>query len=147
MMIFVFYAGLVWYAAVKWRRRWQSFAAVTAGVALVAFFITAHPALTRLTGVRLAGTMIHALLYPYVALLGMVGYFVACLPRSPGEGAKRPCVQCGYDLVGIEEFDKPVCPECGREVPSSRAIAAPPGVRTADAPSDHAGPDRSTMPA
>ncbi|HRJ49409.1 MAG TPA: hypothetical protein PKU91_02680, partial [Phycisphaerales bacterium] len=65
-------------------------------------------------GFRLVGAMVNGLLYPFAALLGLVGYYIAVIPRPPGEGAQHPCEHCGYDLVGMEETDRGVCPECGK---------------------------------
>ena len=81
---------------------------------MVAAIITGHQRVSALLGIgQMVPTMVNALLYPYVFLLGGVGYYMAVLPRPAGEGAKDPCAQCGYDLHGIEEFAQPVCPECG----------------------------------
>lgn len=115
MMVFVLHAALVWWAAARWRRRWQSFIAVTGGVLMVAAVILSHQRVSALLGIgQMVPVMVNALLYPYIVLLAAVGYYIAVLPRPVGEGAKEPCDHCGYDLEGIEEFAAPVCPECGK---------------------------------
>lgn len=112
-MIFVIYAAVVWYWAARWRRSWRAFAVVTAALLVLGAIMAGHERVGRLIGFGVVGTMVNALLYPYSVLLGLVGYYIAVLPRPPGEGAKHPCHHCGYDLVGMEEFAAPVCPECG----------------------------------
>ncbi|MBL8964945.1 MAG: hypothetical protein KF787_00985 [Phycisphaeraceae bacterium] len=114
MMIFVLYAAIVWYAAARWRRTWWAFSAVTAGLLLIIGFILAQGWISQAIGFRLVGVMVNGLLYPFAALLGLVGYYIAVIPRPPGEGAQHPCEHCGYDLVGMEETDRGVCPECGK---------------------------------
>lgn len=115
-MIFVLYSAVVWCAAAKWRRTWRSFVVVALGVMAIAMIMFGQERLTSLVGMRMFGPMLNALLYPYVVLLGLVGFYIAVLPRPLGEGAVRPCVHCGYDLIGMEEFREQVCPECGAEI-------------------------------
>lgn len=113
MMIFVVYSAIVWWAAAKWRRTWRAFVAVSLGLMLVAFLMIGHERIFAPLGLRMVGAMLKGLLYPYIVLLGLVGYYIAILPRPLGEGAKHPCTACGYDLVGAEEYTKLECPECG----------------------------------
>lgn len=113
MMIFVLYAAVVWYAAARWRRTWWSFAVVTGGLLVIIGFILAQDWISLAIGFRLVGVMVNGLLYPFAVLLGLVGYYIALIPRPPGEGASVPCEHCGYDLVGMEN-PAGVCPECGQ---------------------------------
>lgn len=124
MMVFVIYAAMVWWLAAKWRRTWLSFAAVTAGVLFVLALARGQEWFGVVTGIRLVNTMVNALLYPYVVLLGLMGYYIAVLPRPLGEGAHKPCRNCGYDLVGAEEFESTLCPECGVDWRPARELDA-----------------------
>jgi hypothetical protein len=130
MMIFVIYAAIVWWLAAKWRRTWRSFVVVTVGVLFILAIAKGHDRLAVFTGFRFVGVMVNALLYPYVILLGLMGYYIAVIPRPVGEGAHKPCRHCGYDLVGAEEFASTLCPECGADwrpiKPQSTELAAIP---------------------
>ncbi|MCC6426734.1 MAG: hypothetical protein IT435_07920 [Phycisphaerales bacterium] len=116
MMIFVVYAALVWYAAAKWRRQWLSFVIVTLGVGLILAIMLSGRRLAEWTGIPILQMMVNGLLYPYIFLLGFIGYFIALIPRPPGEGSKRPCEHCGYDLIGHDDSATPICPECGEPI-------------------------------
>jgi hypothetical protein len=52
-----------------------------------------------------------SIMYPYTALVGAVGLFLAVLPR---DHPPEHCSACGYDLRGL---GRPVrtCPECGAD--------------------------------
>jgi hypothetical protein len=107
---FVIYAVAVWYAAARWRRRWESFAWITAGFAglvLVAYF---HWRLNIWTHGNIYLPVLRVLLFPYTALVVGIGLFIALLPRRIIPWAH--CPGCLYDLRGL---DAPVesCPECG----------------------------------
>lgn len=110
VLIFPIIAGLVWVPAMIWRRKWQSFAIVTAALlALLAIARIVHglhdvlPLTSRI--------FVYELLWPYIALTGGIGYYIACLPRPP-----RPheCRKCRYDLSAHDPGDL-ICPECGEE--------------------------------
>lgn len=110
MFAFVIYAVAVWYAAARWRRRWESFAWIGAGFAglvLVAYF---HWRLNIWTHGNIYLPVLRVLLYPYTALVVVIGLFIALLPRRVIPWAH--CPGCLYDLRGL---DAPVesCPECG----------------------------------
>lgn len=109
MLFFVIYAVLVWYASARWRRRWLGFLCVLGGVGGVVAVAIFHIHLNRWTGGRLYLPVLQSLLYPYGVLLGVMGFYIACLPRSQPAVS---CRRCHYDLAGLEEED-PRCPECG----------------------------------
>lgn len=123
MIFFAVYAVIIWYAAARFRRRWEAFAWVAAGaigLILVALF---HWRLSVWTGGRIYLRVLQALLYPYTVLVVVGGLYIACLPRPR---SKVHCRVCQYDLAGLEE---PVCPECGAPDPGvileSSAISRP----------------------
>lgn len=109
MFLFVVYAVLVWYGALRHRRSWLGFVYVVLGlmgVALVGYF---HWQLSRWTNGRICLPVLQSLLYPYGGLVMAVGFFIAWLPaRYTGS----QCRACGYDLTGLEA-DVRQCPECG----------------------------------
>lgn len=112
MFVFALYAVLVWWAAAHWRRRWGAFAAVTGGMALLVVVAWFHYLLNEWTAGRLYLPVLQVVLYPYIALVGLIGYFVACLPRTKLAGH---CRVCEYDLRGLED-ETLTCPECGAEI-------------------------------
>lgn len=123
MLVFVVYAVLVWYAAAKWRRRWRSFALVTLGLVGLVGVAYLHTWLNIWTDGAVYLPVLRSLLYPYMALVGMVGYYIACLPRArPGEVR---CHSCRYDLAG--HTLPAICPECGTRNMPTRVRTATPG--------------------
>lgn len=116
----VIYACVVWYVAMRWRRRWPSFMAVGASVMLLgavgiglrsvhaAVEFGAQPSLS-ITG-PLRNPVVEALLWPYTGMVMAVGVYIACLPRSAPSEAH--CRGCHYDLSGMNP-EGLVCPECG----------------------------------
>lgn len=109
MLVFPIYAVLVWAAAMHWRRRWPSFALVTAGVLVLVL----GQRLVFRFGEHLAPQYRHLfiLLVPYTILMGSMGYFICLLPRRVHE---TECRGCGYDLAGLNPLGLS-CPECGAE--------------------------------
>lgn len=107
MFLFIVYAVFVWYLALRFRRTWAGFAYVTLGMAGVGVVGWGHFELNKLVNIYLP--VLQSILYPYGALVGMVGYFVAALPLKHG-GSR--CRTCGYELRGLET-DQRTCPECG----------------------------------
>lgn len=106
---FVGYALLVWYFAAMHRRTPAGYAAAVVGVGLLILIMYFHWLLGQYhPDLMIQGLQI--LLYPYTVAVGLVGLFIALLPRRIDPGA---CARCGYDLAGL---DHPVnrCPECGR---------------------------------
>src|SRR3954471_20492259 len=111
MFAFVVYAVLIWAAAARWRRQWESFAWIAAGLAgllLVAWF---HNKLSEWTDGRIFLPVLRSLLYPYTALVVAVGLFIACLPAGLHHRACL-CPRCDYALRGLED-EASSCPECG----------------------------------
>ena len=110
MVLFVAYAVLVWYFAVKWRRRPWAFVAVAVGLCGLAVVAFGHWRLSIWSGGRIYLPVLQSLLYPYAALVAVIGVYIGCLPRA------RPaheCRACRYDLRGLQAHAAAVCPECG----------------------------------
>lgn len=109
MLIFPIFAVIVWALTMRWRRRWPAFVIVTVAVGtlllLTRLLVAYEYLLPRET------RLVHELLWPYIGLLALVGYYIACLPRRPGEHA---CPTCHYDLRGLNPRGLS-CPECGAE--------------------------------
>lgn len=109
MIAFVVYAVLIWYAAARWRRRWEAFAWVGGGIAGLVLVALFHLQLSRWTDGRIYLQVMQWMLYPYTGLVGLIGLFLACLPRHLPEAH---CPHCEYDLRGLTLRDL-LCPECG----------------------------------
>jgi hypothetical protein len=107
----VLYAVLVWYFAMRWRRRWPAFLAVGLGVAnLLVLGAMVHAwDRTRAPWPISELGLLFSLLYPYTALVGVIGVYISLLPRA---AKAHECRKCRYDLSGLEP-DELVCPECG----------------------------------
>lgn len=119
----VVYAVMTWYLAMRWRRRWPSFAVVALSVAIlcgVGIVLRTSEGLLAWTGPgkSMAGTLRHpvveALLWPYTALVLCVGLFISCVRRTAPSEAH--CPRCHYDLSALDPEDL-VCPECGARQP------------------------------
>ena len=108
MLIFPIFASLVWALAMVWRRRWPSFAVVSAALVLLLLMMqiidTWHEHLPAKIKV------VYELMWPYIGLTGAVGYYICLLPR-PITGVYA-CKKCGYDLSGLS-LRGLHCPECG----------------------------------
>lgn len=110
MFLFVVYAIAVWYFAIRYRRRWIGFASVAAGIAGLVGLAWLHIQISRWTHGRIYLQQLQVLLYPYTLLVGVIGFYGACLGRSFNPAI---CLGCGYDRTGLS-LANPVCPECGR---------------------------------
>lgn len=111
MMLFPAYALVVWFFAMKWRRMWRGFAAVAVGTLGVHFVATLYIKIGLMLGMSRVESML-LLLYPFAAIVAVVGLYLAMLPRVAHEACRR----CGYSLHGLEERSNDsiiVCPECG----------------------------------
>lgn len=106
VILFAVYAVVVWFFALRYRRRWPAFVMVPVA-ALAVFWLNA--ALTR---VGLAAGGFNLLLLGEAAIVLIGGLFIAFLPRPP---AHPHCHYCHYDLRGHDDFNTAtfVCPECG----------------------------------
>jgi hypothetical protein len=108
VFLFVAYAMLVWYWALRFRRSWLGFACVVLGLVGVGLVGYAHWELNKWTNGRICLPVLQSLLYPYGVLVLIVGVFIASLPaRYCG----TQCRACGYDLTGLETEHR-ACPEC-----------------------------------
>lgn len=120
MLIFVFYAVAVWYGAIRWRHNWRGFAWVGGGLLGLLAFIQFHVLLSAWTSYDIYLPVLQTLLWSYLILVGMVGFFIACVPHTPKPWC---CEKCGYDLTGVPGFAD-VCPECGLAIDDETAQAA-----------------------
>lgn len=123
MILFVIYGVLIWYLALRWRRRWLGFASVGAGVVGIYFVARLYLWLGSLMGVSRPESFL-LLMAPFGMLVGGIGLYITMLPRR----CERSCRGCGYSLVGLEVRGEKVgqkvsekvseiaaarCPECG----------------------------------
>lgn len=143
MLIFPIYALLVWYVCFRWRRSWIAFLAALAGAFAVVTLALMDARLRVWFNLpRTAFSNLQILLWIEAIAVGVVGLFIACLPRGY---SRRPCRRCGYDLSGLEDAN-PTCPECGLacavakpdESPSSQGATPQGDLREADKPVDSA---------
>lgn len=108
-MLFVIYAALVWWAALRWRRRLLGFVAVGLGVMGVWFVARFYLLLGSMLGIERTDSFM-ILMVPFGGIVGVVGAYIACLPVR----RETACRRCGYSLIGIErEGGLLICPECG----------------------------------
>ena len=115
MFIFILYAVLVWWGAYHWRRHALGFAVVGTGGLIL--FATAwfHTKVGEWTEGRIYVPVLQSILYPYIALVLLVGLCFAFAPTHTGGRLVRThkrCKGCGYDLRGLPD-SQTVCPECG----------------------------------
>lgn len=126
MILPALYAAIVWVLAMRWRRRWEGYAAVAVGVAGLLAVDAGLGALDRAipadrsavlvagaaapAGFRSTTFLLHDLLRPYIGVLAVFGFYIASLPRrAPSEAH---CRKCHYDLSGLDPRGL-ACPECG----------------------------------
>lgn len=110
VLIFPIFATLIWSLAMYWRRKWPSFAIVTAAVI---FLLVLIRLLNSADGsVQKNWRLFLELMWPYLGLTGGVGYYICCLPRRPA--GPLHCRKCGYHLVGLP-LSGLNCPECGTQ--------------------------------
>ncbi len=106
MLLFTFYAALVWVLAARLRRTPAAFLVVFAGLVGLVIVSVIHSYVGRVYGFYLYA--MQAILYPYTAVVVVVGFALACVPRNTRHG----CPTCGYSLDGLAPGN--ACPECGR---------------------------------
>jgi hypothetical protein len=114
VILFLFYAVLVWFFCFRWRRQWMGLVAVSAGVACVFLMSMMVHSISRWFQRAGLGTGADVRLFDYLLMVeagvvGVVGLFIVFLPR---ERVETPCRRCGYELAGLEVAN-PTCPECG----------------------------------
>ncbi|GEM_PF-1897475 len=144
---FVGYALLIWFGSAKHRRSLIGLGVVASGVGGLVVISYAH----WLMGEYYPELMIQGLqilMYPYIAVVGAVGLFIASMPRPAPVGA---CRGCHYDLQGIDTSITK-CPECGHKIdtealvwhrpsgtPRENLRVGDPGVALAGSAADRAG--------
>jgi hypothetical protein len=123
------YAVFVWYLAVRYRREWRGFASVALGV--VVLLAISRPAIGEHalgallpSGLRTGYRHLLILLIPEAGLVGLIGFFIASLPRRESATA---CKGCGYELSGLDPRGLR-CPECGREWRGAGSGREPPPI-------------------
>ncbi|MBX3382021.1 MAG: hypothetical protein KF864_00795 [Phycisphaeraceae bacterium] len=114
VILFLFYAVLVWYFCFRWRRQWMGVVSVAAGVACVFLLSMLVHSISRWFQRAGIGAGADVRLFDYLLMVeagvvGIVGMFIVLLPR---ERVQKPCRGCGYELAGLDE-ENPRCPECG----------------------------------
>lgn len=105
---FVGYAMVVWYFTCKWRRSWRAIGVILAGLAGLVLVNLGHYELGQHFDINLP--VLRSIMYPYCAMVVIVGGYIALLPLSHPPGF---CGRCGYSLDGITE-EATRCPECGK---------------------------------
>lgn len=114
MLLFVAYAVLVWYGAFSGRRRAGGFAAVGAGMFLLFTVNAIHLHVAQAFGYEHLVPVFRVLLYPYIAMVGLIGVFLVTLPIELPRGELH-CRACRYDLSDLVQEVRAgsPCPECG----------------------------------
>lgn len=124
---FVGYALFVWYMVARYRRTVLAYALAMAGVGLLLLLTWGHWVIGQINPELMIQNM-QILLYPYTVAVGVVGFFIASLPKTHPPGC---CGRCGYNLAGLMQpiF---VCPECGGPIDTPRVTYRPSGLERAD---------------
>lgn len=124
MLLFVFYAVLVWYGAFQGRRRLAGCAALLAGILVLIVFNKVHFHVAQIFGYEQYVPVFRVIMYPYIGMVAFVGLFLVTLPLELPRGEIH-CKACRYDLTDLKmEFKAGApCPECGstQEEASTRA--------------------------
>ena len=100
MAVFVVYGVLVWWLAFRLRGSWRALIPPIAGVLGVALVAWFHFMLNEWTNGRIYLRVLQIILYPYGALVGAVGVFIALIPVQPTGRRDRHCHACRYDRRG-----------------------------------------------
>ncbi|GAB5495816.1 MAG: hypothetical protein Phyf2KO_08960 [Phycisphaerales bacterium] len=114
MLLFVFYAILVWYGALQGRRRVTGVCALAFGIFALVVFNTVHFRIAQHFGYEQYVPVFRVLMYPYMGMVGLVGLFLVTLPIELPRGEIH-CKACRYDLTVLkpEFMEGAPCPECG----------------------------------
>ncbi|MEM1183550.1 MAG: hypothetical protein AAGI53_00965 [Planctomycetota bacterium] len=126
-VLFVGYALAVWALAARWRRAPSGFVAVVIGVFGLIAINWLHIKLEDWTDGTIHLPVLQSIMYPYTGLVGVVGAYIACLPRI----ASYQCRTCHYDLRGLAA-DVDCCPECGAPTKASARSTRRSGVDRAN---------------
>lgn len=115
MLFFPAYAFLVWYFAVKHRRRPLGLAAVVLGLIGILAIALLHVKIRDWSNGSIQIESAQFLLYTYAALVFGLGMFFVVLPRGTPTRWREvgACQGCGYDLRSLEPDTDTLCPECG----------------------------------
>ncbi len=126
MFLFVAYALLVWFAALRWRRRLAGLAAIVASMFVLHLVNLVHGDVARAFGYD--ANIFRGLMYPYMGLVAAIGLYLFSFPRELPRGRVH-CRACWFDLSDHEELtpDTP-CPECGTTQTEAKSLK---GRRTA----------------
>jgi hypothetical protein len=120
----VIFAVTVWFLVGRYRRRWPSVVVLVLALAFLAALglwadgrevvhtpviagaVAGAPRVVRTGSIP----TVLVLLWPYTALVGVIGAFIAVMPRPRGKA--DCCPACDYDLSGLPALGLK-CPECG----------------------------------
>ena len=100
MLLFVFFAVLVWYGAFVGRRRLGGIAAIAAGIAVLLAINAMHFRVAQIFGYEHLVPVFRVILYPYIALVGAVGLFMVWLPIELPRGELH-CRACRRSVPGV----------------------------------------------
>jgi len=117
MLLFVFFAMLVWYGSFVGRRRLGGLAALGAGLFVLFVVNAVHFRVAQTFGYEQYVPVFRVLLYPYTALVASIGIFMISLPIDLPRGEIH-CKACRYDLTEIKQevLEGDPCPECGSTI-------------------------------
>lgn len=125
MLLFVFYAALVWYASFRGRRRVIGFAALAIGIFVLLVFNELHQVVAEAYDFDEYLVVFRVLLYPYIGIVALVGLFLVTLPIDLPRGELH-CRACRYDLSDLKDemaLGLP-CPECGMSAEDAATITS-----------------------
>ncbi|TVQ61619.1 MAG: hypothetical protein EA378_07670 [Phycisphaerales bacterium] len=116
MLFFPAYAFLVWYFAVKHRRRPLGLVAVVLGLVGILGISFLHVKIRDWSNGAIQIESAQFLLYTYAVLVFGMGLFFVALPRGTAVRWREvgACQGCGYDLRSLEPDTDTRCPECGK---------------------------------
>ncbi|MDX2146766.1 MAG: hypothetical protein SFZ23_04520 [Planctomycetota bacterium] len=110
MFVFILYTALIWWLAYKYRRQWQGVATVLGSAAFIVFVSVLHVQVSRWTRGEFYLPVVQFFIYMFGLLVLVGSVFFVCVPRRLG----RHCRSCNYNVDGLAEEGKFLCPECGK---------------------------------
>lgn len=115
---FAGYAVAVWLLVFRARRSLPGLGVLAMGIGGLVGLAYLHVCLNRWTDGRIYLPVLQAILYPYIALVAVIGSYLWCFPPRIRGVVGRRCLRCGYDMAGLSF--QAACPECGaaREAPA-----------------------------